>query len=244
MYSVVMNDLIQFALKMVAAIGIAVIAIVLIRPDQIMAMVPAGWDQLFFGTKLHLDWSHLMPQLNERIYGAKGDGYSMFMFFAGMLFFKGVLVSMAGPTPNYAIQHVLSTRSPREAALENMVMTMVSLTPRFLLIAAIAVLGIVFFSGGPALDGRRRRFREDSARRVAIPCAGGAQGHFDRGAVGVVHEHVRFDGQFRRGLRRERHLQTLHQSQCAAEAASVARLDCLHGDYCCWAWRLDLAKRA
>jgi len=45
-----------------------------------------------------------------------------------MLFLKGALVSMAGPTPNYAIQHILSTRSPREAALENMVMAMVSLT--------------------------------------------------------------------------------------------------------------------
>jgi Na+/proline symporter len=68
------------------------------------------------------------------------------MFFTGMLFLKGVLVSMAGPTPNYAIQHILSTRNPREAALENMVMAFVSLAPRFLLIGAIAVLGIVFFS--------------------------------------------------------------------------------------------------
>src|ERR1035438_3093019 len=55
------------------------------------------------------------------------------------------MVSMAGPTPNYAIQHVLSTRSPREAALENMVMAVVSLAPRFLLIAGISVLAIVFF---------------------------------------------------------------------------------------------------
>ncbi len=68
-----------------------------------------------------------------------------------MLFLKGVLVSMAGPTPNYAIQHVLSTRSPREAALENLMMAIVSLAPRFLLIAGIAVLGIVFF--GPDLRG-------------------------------------------------------------------------------------------
>jgi Na+/proline symporter len=68
------------------------------------------------------------------------------MFFTGMLFLKGVLVSMAGPTPNYAIQHILSTRNPREAALENMVMAFVSLAPRFLLIGAIAVLGTVFFS--------------------------------------------------------------------------------------------------
>ena len=43
MYSVVMNDLIQFVLKVVAAIGIAVIAIVTIRPEQIMAAVPPGW---------------------------------------------------------------------------------------------------------------------------------------------------------------------------------------------------------
>ncbi len=159
MYSVVMNDLIQFVLKVIAAVGIAVIAITLIQPEQIMAAVPAGWDQLFFGPgKLTLDWSRLIPQLNDRIFGAGGDGYSLFMFFTGMLLFKGVLVSMAGPTPNYAIQHVLSTRSPREAALENMVMAVVSLAPRFLLIGAIAVLGIAFFQPDLAAMGAQVNF--------------------------------------------------------------------------------------
>jgi Na+/proline symporter len=159
MYSVVMNDLIQFVLKVIAAIGIAVIAVMLITPDQLMAAVPAGWDQLFFGPgKIQLDWSQLMPQLNERIFGAKGDGYSLFMLFTGMLLLKGVLVSMAGPTPNYAIQHILSTRSPREAALENMVMAVVSLAPRFLLIGAIAVLGIVFFQPDLAAMGTKVNF--------------------------------------------------------------------------------------
>ncbi len=163
MYSVVMNDLIQFVFKVIAAVGIAVIAIVLITPEQIMNAVPAGWDQLFFGTKLTLDWSKLMPALNQRIYGPMsqgGDGYSLFMFFTGMLFLKGVLVSMAGPTPNYAIQHILSTRSPREAALENMVMALVSLAPRFLLIAGIAVLGIVFFSPDLAAMGAKVNFEK------------------------------------------------------------------------------------
>jgi len=163
MYSVVMNDLIQFVLKVIAAVGIAVIALLIIEPGQIMAAVPAGWDHLFFGTKLTLDWSNLMPELNKRIYGAigqGGDGYSLFMFFTGMLFLKGVLVSMAGPTPNYAIQHILSTRSPREAALENMVMALVSLAPRFLLIAGIAVLGIVFFSPELAAMGTKVNFEK------------------------------------------------------------------------------------
>jgi Na+/proline symporter len=148
----------------IAAIGIAVIAIVLIKPEQIMAAVPAGWDQLFFGPGLlQLDWSNLMPELNKRIYnpiGQGGDGYSLFMLFTGMLFLKGVLVSMAGPTPNYAIQHILSTRSPREAALENMVMAFVSLAPRFLLIGAIAVLGIVFFSPELASMGTKVNFEK------------------------------------------------------------------------------------
>jgi Na+/proline symporter len=167
MYSVVMNDLIQFVLKVIAAIGIAVIAIVTIRPGQIMAAVPPGWDQLFFGWKLNLDWSHLIPALQHRVaapVSQGGDGYWLFMFFTAMLFFKGVLVSMAGPTPNYAIQHVLSTRSPREAALENMMMALVSLAPRFLLIAGISVLAIVFFQSDlaqlVAAKGKDARFEE------------------------------------------------------------------------------------
>ncbi len=146
MYSVVMNDLIQFVLKVVAAIGIAAIAIIYISPADLAAATPAGWDNIFPSVHLNLDWSHLMPALTDRIYDSKGDGYSLFMFFVGILLFRGILTSMAGPTPNYSIQHILSTRSPREAALENMVMAFVSLTPRFLLIAAIAVLSLVFFS--------------------------------------------------------------------------------------------------
>jgi solute:Na+ symporter, SSS family len=164
MYSVVMNDLIQFVLKVTASIAIAVIAVTLIDAEQITAAVPAGWDNLFPGWgQIDLDWSELMPALNQRIHGPLedgGDGYSLFGFFVGMLFLKGVAVSMAGPTPNYAIQHILSTRSPREAALENMVMAVVSLAPRFLLIGGIAVLGIVFFSGELAAMGTKVDFEK------------------------------------------------------------------------------------
>jgi solute:Na+ symporter, SSS family len=147
MYSVVWNDLIQFTLMLVAAVVVAVVAMLTTTPEAIMAKVPAGWDELFFGWRLELDWSGLIPELNERIHGAGGDGYSLFFLFILLLLVKGLFVSMAGPTPNYAIQHVLSTRNPREAALENLVMSVVSLGPRFLLIGGIAVLGIVFYSG-------------------------------------------------------------------------------------------------
>ena len=152
MYSVVMNDLIQVALIVIAAVIIGVVAIVRTTPEQIAAAVPAHWDQMFFGWHLNIDWSNLIPRLNEKLYNpisSGGDGYSIFGLFILMIFLKGVLVSMAGPTPNYAIQHVLSTRSPREAALENLMMAFASLAPRFLLIAGIGTLGIVYF--GPEL---------------------------------------------------------------------------------------------
>ena len=158
MYSVIMNDLIQYALIMVGAVMVAIVAMARSSEAEILATVPAGWDNLFFGWKLDLDWSGLIPQLNEKLYAAGGDGYSVFGFFISMLFLKGVLVSMAGPTPNYAIQHVLSTRSPREAALENMMMAVTSLGPRFLLIAGIAVLGIQFFSTDLAAMGAKVDF--------------------------------------------------------------------------------------
>ncbi len=146
MYSVVLNDLIQYTLIVVGAIIIAVVAMGLAPGSEIMAKVPAGWDNLFFGWRLDLDWSGLIPQLNDKLYGPKGDGYGLFGFFILMLLLKGIPVSMAGPTPNYAIQHILSTRSPREAALENLMMALTSLAPRFLLIAGIAVIGIECFS--------------------------------------------------------------------------------------------------
>jgi solute:Na+ symporter, SSS family len=158
MYSVVMNDLIQYSLIVLGAIIIAVVAMSHASAAEIMAKVPSGWDNLFFGWKLDLDWSNLIPQLNEKLYSATGDGYGLFGFFVGMLFFKGVLVSAAGPTPNYAIQHILSTRSPREAALENLMMALTSLGPRFLLIAGIAVIGIQFFSADLAAMGAKVDF--------------------------------------------------------------------------------------
>jgi Na+/proline symporter len=176
MFSVVLNDVIQFALILAAAVIIAVVAMATTSAEQIAAAVPAGWDGLFFGWRLDLDWSQIMPALQDRIYGPAGDGYAVFGFFMLMLFLKGVLVSMAGPTPNYAIQHVLSTRSPREAALENLMMALASIAPRFLLIAGIAVLGIVCSSAELRAMGAKVDFEQILpgvvARHLPVGCKG------------------------------------------------------------------------
>lgn len=143
-YSVVLTDLVQFFLLTVASLFIAGVAMAKVSPEMLQASVPAGWDSLWFGAgKLELDWSNLISGLNQKI---QQDGYTFFGFVITVMFLKGLLVSMAGPTPGYGIQHLLSTRNPREAALENWWMSIVQLFPRFLMITGIAVLGVVFFT--------------------------------------------------------------------------------------------------
>jgi SSS family solute:Na+ symporter len=148
-YSVVITDLLQFVLLTIASVFIAIVAMNKVTPDQLQAAVPPGWDNLTFGWKLDLDWSGYIEGLNAKIYGngeEKGDGFSLFGFVVTLWLFRGLMVSAAGPTPGYGIQHVLSTRNPREAALENWWMSIVQLFPRFLMITGIAVLGVVYFS--------------------------------------------------------------------------------------------------
>ncbi|HUU19125.1 MAG TPA: sodium:solute symporter family protein [Sedimentisphaerales bacterium] len=142
-YSVVLTDLLQFGLLTVASVFIAIVAINKVTPEALAKVVPAGWNELLFGWKLNLDWSGLIDQLNTKI---SDDGFSLFGVLIMMMLFKGLLVSMAGPSPGYGMQHVLSTRNPREAALENWWMSIVQLVPRFLMITGIAVLGLVYFS--------------------------------------------------------------------------------------------------
>jgi len=142
-YSVVLTDLIQFALLTIASIFIGIIAINKVSPSALVEVVPANWNLLLFGKNVQIDWSNLIPQLNDKIVA---DGYSLFGILISMWLLKGLLVSMAGPTPGYGMQHTLSTRSPRETALENWWMSVVQIFPRFFLIAGIGVLGLVYFS--------------------------------------------------------------------------------------------------
>ena len=145
MYSVVVTDLLQFILMCVASLIIGVIALTRVSPDMLTAAVPAGWFDLSFDWRLNLDWSSLVPALNDRI---ASDGYSLFFLFMAMVVFKGILMSMAGPIPTYDMQRMLGARTPREAGLMNGIVS-VALIPRWIMVTAVTVLGVVFF--GPEL---------------------------------------------------------------------------------------------
>ena len=152
MISVVITDVAQFVIMALCSVAIAYIAITLVTPEQIAAVVPAGWGNPFFGWRLDLDWSASIPALQNNV---AADGYSIFgLFFTAMLF-KGILVSIAGPAPNYDMQRILAARSPREASLMSAVVS-AALLPRWWMIGGITVLAIHFlgpeFRSMPAAD--------------------------------------------------------------------------------------------
>jgi SSS family solute:Na+ symporter len=142
MYSVVLTDLLQFTILVIAAICIGIIAIDKVSPDTLSAVVPAGWHNLFFGWNLNLNWSNLIPSVNDRI---ASDGWSLFTIVFMMMVFKGILISMAGPAPNYDMQRVLATRRPKESAFMSGIVS-VCLFPRWIMISGITALALVFFS--------------------------------------------------------------------------------------------------
>jgi SSS family solute:Na+ symporter len=148
MYSVVLTDLIQFAILTVAAVFITWIAMASVTPEALAQSVPAGWHDLFFGWRLQLDWSGLLDEVNTKILG---DGHSLFGIFFMMILLKGILSSIAGPAPNYDMQKVLSTRTPKEAALMSCCTSSVLLIPRYLLITGIGVLAIVHYHTDPEI---------------------------------------------------------------------------------------------
>jgi Na+/proline symporter len=146
MISVVITEVVQFFILAIASFAVGVIAMMKVAPETLHRMVPAGWDNLFFGWHLGLDWSTFLPAAAEKI---SQDKYELFGFFVMMLLFKGVLISAAGPAPNYDMQRVLSSKTPREASMMSAWVNIVLTPPRYFLIIGLTVLAAAFF--GPDL---------------------------------------------------------------------------------------------
>jgi len=142
MLGIVWADVLQFTIMAAAAFIIAAIAIVNVSPEALQAATPAGWANPFFGWTLNIDWGGLLSEVNAKIVS---DGYSLFSIFFMMMLFKGVLLSLAGPAPNYDMQKILATRSPRDAALMSGFVSVVLNPIRYLMIAGFAVLAIVYY---------------------------------------------------------------------------------------------------
>ncbi|MDD5231205.1 MAG: Na+:solute symporter [Candidatus Marinimicrobia bacterium] len=155
MVSIVWADVIQYCIMGISAIMIGIIAMHALSFHPLI--VPEGWMNPFFGWKLNLDWSGIIAEVNSKI---ASDGYSLFSIFFMMMLFKGILVSAAGPAPNYDMQKILATRSPKEAALMSGFVSVILNPIRYIMITGFAVLGIIYYDRLDLIVGGRLDFEQ------------------------------------------------------------------------------------
>ncbi|WP_207532744.1 sodium:solute symporter family protein [Desertivirga arenae] len=140
MHSIVVGDFIKYIIMTIGCIAIAIIASTHLNGKTLN--VPAGWADPFFGWKLDLDWSRIVPDANKKI---QEDGFGLFGIFFMMMLFKGVFASLAGPPPSYDMQKVLSTRSPKEASKMTGFVSIVLLPIRYSMIIGLTVLALLYY---------------------------------------------------------------------------------------------------
>ncbi len=141
MHSIVIGDFIKYMIMTVGCIAIGYIAMKHLHGQNLN--VPNGWSSPFFGLDLNLDWRNIVPDAMKKI---KEDQFGLFGIFFMMMLFKGVFASLAGPAPNYDMQKVLSTRSPKEASKMTGFVSIILLPIRYSMVIGLTVLGLLYYN--------------------------------------------------------------------------------------------------
>lgn len=143
MHSIVLGDFIKYIIMTVACVSVAVIAMINMQGHSLN--VPKGWENPFFGWNLDLNWTNLTRPIPDADAKIAADGFGLFGIFFMMMLFKGIFASLAGPAPNYDMQKILSTRSPKEASKMSGFVSIILLPIRYSLIIGITVLALLQF---------------------------------------------------------------------------------------------------
>src|SRR5665213_181144 len=141
MNSIVIGDFIKYMIMTVGCIAIGIIAVKHLHGQKLS--VPKGWNTPFFGADLGLDWRNIIPDAMKKI---KDDQFGLFSIFFMMMLFKGVFASLAGPAPNYDMQKVLSTKSPKEASKMTGFVSIILLPIRYTMVIGLTVLGLLYYN--------------------------------------------------------------------------------------------------
>ncbi|MEH6679168.1 MAG: sodium:solute symporter family protein [Sediminicola sp.] len=140
MFSVVATEVLQYIIMVIAGVLVAGYAFFTVSDIEINAVISTEWRNIFFGNELETHWGDKFQAFNDLI---DSEGYKMFGAFIGMSLFKGFFASIAGPTPSYDLQRILSTKSVKEAAYMSGFTNLVLFIPRYLLISGIVVIALV-----------------------------------------------------------------------------------------------------
>jgi Na+/proline symporter len=140
MFSVVATEVLQYGIMVLAGVLVAGYAFFAFSDVEINAVISDEWRNVFFGWELETHWTEKYTAFNNLI---DSEGYKMFGALIGMTLFKGFFASIAGPTPSYDLQRILSTKSVKEAAYMSGFTNLILFIPRYLLIAGIVVIALV-----------------------------------------------------------------------------------------------------
>ena len=154
MFSVVATEVLQYGIMVIAGLLIAGYAFFTISDVEINNVISAEWRNIFFSWELETHWSDKFQAFNNLI---DTEGFKMFGALIGMTLFKGFFASIAGPTPSFDMQRILSTKTVKEAAYMSGFTNLILFIPRYLLIGGVVVIALVALSPemieNPSLSG-------------------------------------------------------------------------------------------
>lgn len=144
MHGIVLADFIKYMIMIFCSICVGVIAMSHLAGSGVVItnQLPLGWDDPLFGIDLGLEWTDILQDAAVKL---KKDGYQFFSAIVGMMFFSGVLKSLAGPAPNYDCQKILSTKSPEEASKMSGFISIILLPIRYFMTMGLCILGVLYF---------------------------------------------------------------------------------------------------
>ena len=143
MFSVVATEVLQYVVMVLAAILITVYTFTTVTDVEINNVITDEWKNIFFGWELETHWTEKYQAFNDLI---DSEGFKMFGALIGMTLFKGFFASVAGPTPSFDMQRILSTKNVKEAAYMSGFTNLILFIPRYLLIGGIVVIALVALS--------------------------------------------------------------------------------------------------
>jgi len=155
MISIVWADLLQYIIMTISSIMIGVLAMNALIDNPLI--VPDGWYSPLFGWNLNMDWSGIINEVNQKILE---DGYIPFGLFFVFMLAKGILASAAGPAPNYDMQKILATKSPKEGAMMSGFVSAILFPVRYFMITGFVVLALVFYNKLDLISGGRLDFEQ------------------------------------------------------------------------------------
>ncbi len=140
MFSVVATEVLQYVIMVIAGLLVAGYAFYNFSDVEVANVITDEWKNVFFGWELETHWSTKFQKFNDLI---DSEGYKMFGALIGMSLFKGFFASIAGPTPSFDMQRILSTKTVKEAAYMSGFTNLVLFIPRYLLIGGVVVIALV-----------------------------------------------------------------------------------------------------